>query len=366
MTTASDPVDPAPAPRNRRRYWAMIVFAALAFAAIAWSIGWALMAIHLRASIEDWMEHRRVVGDRLTHGDRVLTGFPLAIRFTFADVTWGRTDGPRRLETTTDSLAISARPWQPFTLRLASVGPVTGSWQAPSLSMAVTAAGATGAIRFEPGQLDRVELDLVEAVAVDGDRRVIARAARLAVQADPTPTADTAAGAALAGGVATTLEVALAADALEPTDILTPHLPFEGPADGRVRATVRGPLPISLDPAMLALWRDAGGVIDVDHFGLNWRPLDLTADGTVTLDGLLRPEGAATAEIRGLPAMIDRAVDQGLLAQDMASLLRLATAAFARTGSDGGSPSVRAPITIQGGRLNVGPIGILRVPSLVR
>lgn len=364
MTIASDPVDPqSPSPppprRSRRRFWAMIVFAALAFAAIAWSIGWVLLSIQLRASIDGWMEYRRSVGDRLTHGDRVLDGFPLQIRFTYVDVTWGRTDGQRNLMTTTDTLVISARPWEPFTLHLDSPGPVTGSWQAPSLTVGLTAADAAGAIRFSPGELDHLALDLRHAVAIDRQRQVIARADRVVVEADPTPTDD-------GGDIPATLQFFVSADALEPTDMLTPNLPFEGPADGRIRASVRGPLPISLDPPALALWRDAGGVIDVEHLGLNWRPLDLTADGTITLDGLMRPEGAASAEMRGLPAMIDRAVDRGLLAEDVAALLRLATAAFSRTGSDGGSPSVQAPLTLQDGRLAIGPFKILKVPSLVR
>ncbi|MDF1794433.1 MAG: DUF2125 domain-containing protein [Thalassobaculaceae bacterium] len=339
----------------------MIACAVVAFLAIGWSIGWVLLSIHLRASIDGWMDYRRAVGDRLTHGDRTLDGFPFAIRFTYVDINWTRVDGPRTLTTATDELLITARPWEPFLLRLSSAGPVTGSWQAPSLTVSMTAVRAEAAVGFTPTQLDHLELDLHQAVAVDRDRRVIARAARLVAQVDPTPGAR-----ADDGDVPATLQVALAADALEPIGLLTSHLPFEGPADGRIRAVVRGPLPISLDPASLALWRDAGGVIDVDHLGLNWRPMDLTADGTVTLDGLLRPEGAASAEIRGVSAMIDRAVDRGLLTGDMATLLRLATAAFSRTGSDGGSSSVRAPVTIQDGYLAIGPIKILRVPSLVR
>jgi hypothetical protein len=366
MTTASDPVDPPspsgpPSPRpSRRRFWVMIAFAALAFAAIAWSIGWVLLSIQLRASIDGWMDYRRSVGDRLTHGDRVLDGFPLTIRFTYVDVIWGRTDGQRELMTATDTLVISARPWEPFTLHLGSPGPVTGAWQAPSLTVGLTASDAAGAIRFAPGELDHLTLDLRHAVAIDRQRQVIARADRLQVEADPTPARQDG------GDIPATLQFFVSADALEPTDILTPNLPFEGPADGRIRASVRGPLPISLDPPSLALWRDAGGVIDVEHLGLNWRPLDLTADGTFTLDGMMRPEGAASAEMRGLPAMIDRAVDRGLLAEDVAALLRLATAAFSRTGSDGGSPSVQAPLTLQDGRLAVGPFKILKIPSLIR
>ena len=362
MTTASDPHSDSRPPSgrpSRRRFWAMIVFAVLAFAAIAWSIGWVLLSIQLRASIDGWMEYRRAVGDRLTHGDRVLDGFPLQIRFTYADVVWGRTDGLRDLMTATDKLVISAQPWDPLTLNLDSPGPVTGSWQAPSLAASLTAASAAGTLGFVPGALDDLALDLRQVVAVDRQRQVIARAQRLVVEADPTPMDD-------GGGVPPTLQLFVSADALEPTDLLTPNIPFEGPADGRIRASVRGPLPISLDPASLALWRDAGGVVDVEHLGLNWRPIDLTADGTLTLDGLMRPEGAASAEVRGLPAMIDRAVDRGLLAEDVATLLRLATAAFSRAGSDGGSPSVRAPLTVQDGRLAIGPFKILRVPSLVR
>lgn len=360
MSSASDPVDPIPSDRARARFWVMIGAAVLAFVAIAWSIGWVLMSIHLRASIDDWMDDRRAFGDRLTHGDRVLDGYPFRIRFTYDDVAWGRTDGERRLFTSTDRLEVSARPWRPLRLRLSSPGPVTGAWQAPSLDVSLTATSAEGSIDVAPRTLDRLELDLREAVAVDRDRRVVARAARLAVEADPSPDAD------LDGaGLATTLRLSLLAEALELADRVTPHLPFEGPADGRLRAVVRGPLPISLDPAALAVWRDAGGVIDVDHLGVTWQPMDLTAEGTLTLDGLMRPEGAATAEIRGLPAMIDRAVERGLLAENVAALLRLGTAAFSRT-DGGGRPAVRAPVTIQDGRLAVGPVKILRVPSLIR
>lgn len=371
MTSASDPnsIDPPiPEPRHpearrasRRRFWAMIGAAVLAFSAIGWSIGWVLLSIHLRASIDGWMDFRRAMGDRLTHGDQVLDGFPLAIRFTYADVDWRRADGPRILTASTDQLVVSAVPWAPLVLRLASDRPVTLSWTAPSLTVAITASSGDGALTLAPGQLDHVRFALHDAVAVDREHRVIARAARLAVDADPTPTAGTD-----DIGLAPTLLLSVSADSLEPTDILTPHIPFEGPADGRLRAVVRGPLPISLDPAALALWRDSGGVVDVDHLGLNWRPLDLTADGTVTLDGLLRPEGAAQAEIRGLPAMIDRVEDQGLIKRDVAALLRLATAAFSRTGGGAGGPSVQAPVTLQDGILSLGPFKILRVPSLVR
>lgn len=361
----SDPADPTPTAshsgRRSGRFWAMIGFAVLTFLAIAWSIGWVLLSINLRASIDNWMDYRRAVGDRLTHGDRVLDGYPFRIRFTYVDVEWIRVDGDRRLLASTDRLAVSARPWRPFRLRLSSPGPVAGAWQAPSLEVSLTAMSAQGVVGTTPQALDHLELDLREAVAFDRDGRVIARAERLALDADPSPAA-----APDETGLSTTLQVSLLAEALEPTDLLISHLPFEGPADGRLRAAVRGPLPISLDPTSLALWRDAGGVIDVDHLGLNWRPMDMTAEGTLTLDGLMRPEGAATAEIRGLPAMIDRAVTQGLLAEDMAALLRLATAAFSRTASDGGSPSVRAPVTIQDGRLAVGPVKLFRVPSLVR
>lgn len=361
MSSASDPVDPPQSDRRTGGFWVMIGFAILAFLAIAWSIGWVLLSINLRASIDNWMDFRRAVGDRLTHGDRVLDGYPFQIRFSYADVAWVRVDGDRRLIASTDRLVVSARPWRPFRLRLGSPGPVAAAWQAPSLDVSLTATSAEGVVGTTPRAIDALELDLREVVAADRGRRVIARAKRLALDADPTP-----ATAPDETGVSTTLRVSLLAEALEPTDILTPRLPFEGPADGRLKAVVRGPLPLSLDPASLALWRDSGGVIDVDHLGLSWRPMDLTAEGTLTLDGLMRPEGAATAEIRGLPAMIDRAVSQGLLAEDMATLLRLATAAFSRTTGDGGAPAVRAPVTIQDGRLAVGPIKILRVPSLVR
>ena len=340
----------------------MVVFAVVAFSAIGWSIGWILLSMSLRANLDQWMDARRADGEVLVHGDRTLDGFPFAIRFSFANVEWRRVDGQRRLSASTDRLDVEAVAWSPRVLRLSSPSPIALSWEAPSLEARLSAATAAGAIDLARAPVDRVTLTLDDVLALDSGRRVMARSDRLTLDVDPTPPRIPASP----GAAPATLILKATVDGLEPTESLPLRLPFDGPADASLRATVRGPLPLDIDPAELALWRDAGGVVDIDRLRVDWRPLDLTAEGTLALDGLMRPEGAATAEIRGLPETIDRSVDLGLMAPGLGALLKLATVAFSRTGSDGGSPAVQAPVTIQDGRLSIGPVAVARVPSLIR
>ncbi len=357
MSTASD----AGPPRGRR-FWAMIAFAGLAFAAIGWTIAWILLALHLRTGIDNWMDARRAQGEMLVHGDQTLGGFPFAIRFAFENVEWRRVDGSRTLSAGADRLRVAADALSPTRLDLHAAGAVSVRWESPFLEGRMTTTEAGGWVDLAAAPVDRVAVDLTGVTGFDRAGAVIARADRLSVVVDPTPPPRPASP----GSVPESLILLLTVDALEHAETAALRLPFEGPADASLSATVRGPLPLDIDPVELALWRDAGGVVDIDRLRIGWKPLDLTADGTLTLDGLMRPEGAATAEIRGLPATIDRSVDMGLLAPGLASLLKLATVAFSGNSRNGGGRAVRAPLTLQDGRFSIGPVAVARVAPLVR
>ena len=129
-------------------------------------------------------------------------------------------------------------------------------------------------------------------------------------------------------------------------------------------ARLLGPLPSGPRREALGLWRDAGGTVELDSFNLRWGGLDVHADGTFALDGAMRPIGALSAEVEGYDELIEAAVSAGGLTGAQAFALRTALDLMATEDGETGSERLEVPLTIQDGRLYVGPAAVIAVPPL--
>ncbi len=125
-----------------------------------------------------------------------------------------------------------------------------------------------------------------------------------------------------------------------------------------------GPPPAAWTSADLARWRDRGGVLDVRTVEIHWGPMTLRGAGRVTLDGSLRLQGEIQARIAGFQGLIDILLAQRLINEGAAQLLGLVLGLAAEPSEDGGPPEVRAPVTLNGGVLSLGPVPILTLPPL--
>lgn len=132
---------------------------------------------------------------------------------------------------------------------------------------------------------------------------------------------------------------------------------FEEPYDLDLDGAIKGPV------AGLARWRDSGGTVDLRRIVLSWGPLKVDGKGTVALDGEMRPLGAGTARLLGLPPTLDRLVARGQVKVQDASVAKIVLGLLAQPTADGGS-EITAPITAQNGRLFLGPVSILTLPRL--
>ena len=112
------------------------------------------------------------------------------------------------------------------------------------------------------------------------------------------------------------------------------------------------------NPAALARWRDAGGLLEVHELALAWGPLDLRAEGTAALDQRLRPQGAFTARIRGLPDALDAFAARGLIEPGVAFALKLTALTLAKRRDEAGTAVVELPITPQDGLFYLGPVAL--------
>ncbi|GHD41290.1 hypothetical protein GCM10017083_05530 [Thalassobaculum fulvum] len=345
--------------RHLRRRRLVVAGAGLAaLLAAGWTIAWQLVALRVEAAVTGWIDQRRALGDRIEHGPPALGGFPFTVDVTMRQVHWTREDGPTLLAAAAPELVASTPVWDPFRVAVRPVGggraSAAGSWG----SVTADADEALAVVTLGRRAPDRVDVTLRNIELTGPGGVVWAHVAAFDAVVDPTPEAESGAIAA----VPATLDVSGTATGIRPAG--AEALPFEGPAAVSWRAALRG----DVDPAAglpgLAMWRDAGGVIDVQYLSVSWPPIDLVGDGTVALDAAMRPEGAGVAEVQGIGEALDRLVAKGRMKPADAALLKLAAIAAGEPAADGRGQRVKAPVTVQDGTVRVGRIPVAKVRSI--
>ena len=129
--------------------------------------------------------------------------------------------------------------------------------------------------------------------------------------------------------------------------------------------SVRGALdPTDVSPDGLTRWRDTGGTLELADFSLVWGPLQIAGDGTLAVDDALQPVGAFTAQIAGLDRLVDLLERTGRMRPQQAAIARIALAVLTRAPANGGAPQARLPVSIQNQQLSIGPIPLLRLPTI--
>ncbi|MEQ9332175.1 DUF2125 domain-containing protein [Thalassobaculum sp.] len=358
-TTRPGPGRPQPADRKPlRRRLGLVAGGAVLLLVAGWIIAWQLVALRVEASLGSWIDQRRALGDRIEHGPMALGGFPLTVAVTLRQVHWTREDGPTLLAAAASEVVASSPLWNPFRVTVVPTGggraSAAGSWGSVTadagLVVAVVSLGQHG-----PRQ---VELTLRNLDLIGPGGAVLATVEAVDAHIDPTPEPESGAVAA----VPTTLEVSGSAAGVRPTGV--ERLPFEGPATLSWQAALRGAVDPTAGLPGLAMWRDAGGVIDVNHLSVSWSPVDLVGDGTVALDAAMRPEGAGVAQVQGVAEALDRLVALGRLKPGDAALLKIAAIAASEPSEDGSRQRLKAPVSAQDGTLRIGQFPVARVRSI--
>ena len=140
--------------------------------------------------------------------------------------------------------------------------------------------------------------------------------------------------------------------------------PLKNPVDEiSLGVTVMGAIPAGSARPAAAAWRDAGGTLEVDHFGLRWGELAITASGTAALDAELQPEAAFSGGVEGYDSLMTALVAAGRLRESDARLARLGLTLLARPGPDG-RPEIRTSFAIQNGQMFFGPAKLGPAPRI--
>jgi len=132
-----------------------------------------------------------------------------------------------------------------------------------------------------------------------------------------------------------------------------------------VDASLFGTLPDGDTQTAAALWRDAGGVLEVNDLKVRWGPLGVESTGTLTLDQAMRPLAAMTADIIGYGDIIDALIMSNAIPLGDAFLAKVAFNMLAEEPEGGGPRALRGvPVTAQNGDLFVGPVEVAKLSPI--
>lgn len=348
--------------RRKLRLKLLILLLIPALAALYAGI-WYHLAGEARRGLQNWAEARRAEGFTVGWDSYEISGFPAALRITIEKPVFGKASAAPGYEAHAPLLVAEARPWafREWHVRAPNGGhlAVEPALARPAVALDATTIDVTTAPHEHdpatgdgtpqvPGTLASIVAD---GITIDADSHLaIAHAAVQAVV--PSRPAQSH----LETWISATLQI----------ERLT--LPAAVPPLGdtidriAVALAVKGTIPSGPRREALAAWRADGGTLEVEKLDLGWGDLGVAANGTLALDQALQPEGALTATIKGYGAIIDALVGGGTMKAGDAAVAKLALGLLAKPGPDGSS-QVNAPVTIQGGRLFIGPARVYRLPN---
>ena len=331
----------------------ILALAVLLALAAGWTGFWVWSAGQLETAVARFADQQRARGLTISYEGPAVSGFPVGLSAGFdaplvaAPQGW-RWAGP--------AVSGRARVWSPFTIETDFPGLHRITFkpepQAPDVEIEAEAEEASAWARLRSdGQVDQGAIAIGQLV-VRSPLVGPSAAERLVGRYGPSRPGETAAGPEL--------DLAFeGAGLILPEKIETPL--------GRqiesaiIEATLVGEIPPGKPKQALARWRESGGKLEVMRLSTVWGPLQLEAEGTASLDAQFRPIGAFQTRIRGLAETLDALARAGIIESGAVFAAQLALAALGGDGENG----LQVPITLQEGRVFLGPVPIARLSPVL-
>ncbi len=348
----------------------LIVAVLVLVAGTAVNAGWYYARFIAGRAVDDWAEAQRGDGIDVTWAERTITGWPL------------RLDGLFRAPRATMAAPNRQIAWRGpnAAVRFYLLAPDTIDFGAPGQHLfTVTEDGTTANFTLDAGSLvARTEKGLGgtfhtlsaggTALRLTGPEDAPLASAKAVQMVWDQPVGNAA--EQTAGTPPISLTMLLRADSLKFAPGVLPPTP--APVLGNEISVIRADAALNgvIDPHQpvpqaLAGWRDAGGIIDVNRLEIVWGPLHMAGDGTLALDAALQPEGAFSVRVSGLTDVLTAMENASMIDARTAAIARITLAVLARPPENGGPPEARVPLTIQNGRVSVGPVALLKLPTIV-
>ncbi|MGL4729059.1 MAG: DUF2125 domain-containing protein [Bosea sp. (in: a-proteobacteria)] len=282
---------PAAMPGERSRFWLYAPYAVVLLLLVGWAGFWFMVKGRVAAGVDAWMVREAEAGRDWSCARRSIAGFPFRIEVKCDEVKLIRRNDPSAPEMSLGRLLVVAQVYDPRHIIAESPGPLAGVW----------ADGRKAEVSWEKAQLSlRSSRNGFERASLVAEKPVLAtsgfdaeplRAARSEAHLRPAPSR------AADHAYELSLDVTGLASAMLDQLSGTP-----GPTNIKLSATATraGALVGGLTPATIEAWRVAGGVVELQRFGMMKGRAVLEGSGWVGLDELRRVRGKIDASQSGI------------------------------------------------------------------
>ncbi len=312
-----------------------------------YTAAWFYVAGRLTEAIDAWAVAQRAAGWTVDYGAPAVSGFPVRATARLREPAVAAPGGAWRVAA--PALTVTVTLAAPHQATFETAGHIAmGFVDGRSAGLDVAAARVVAHAPAADGQHVEATLDAPQLAVAQTPLKLAARTATAAAVIHPAP----------AGPDQPAFDLRIGLDQL--TGLVLPGGPDSVSLDGS--ATLKGQLPPGRLSQSVPAWRDQGGVIELHRLQLD-AGLQLTVEGTLALDGDLRPLGAGTAVLRNADVLLPMLAAAGRLDAKQLPMARILLAALAKPGADG-KPEIRAPVTAQDGWLTLGPLKVAPLAPL--
>lgn len=340
---------PAGAPRPRR-FWLYLPFALLMLAAAGWSALWFYGRSRINAEFDTFLTRQASLGREWSCPNRSLGGFPFRIEGRCTDPSYRQTTAEGEVAGSLKGLTVVATTAGAFNLAHVVTefeGPLTV--KAAGLPDTVTTwKTARSSVRGGVNRLERVSIEVDNPVVTIGGGAARWSADKL--------TAHLREGVDAANPGAYDLAVRVERAVVPDADaLLNSADPINLELDSRLLKV--GPIDRRDWRQSIENWRANGGTVKIEQLKLSKGAPRVEATGDLRLDEQRRPEGRLDASFVNAGALLQ----QFGIGGGASSLVGALLGGSRRAEGQRREATMRLPLTLDGGRVAVGPF---RIPGL--
>lgn len=319
-------------------------FLGLILLCAAWSVLWKVTADTVDAGIDQWFADERQAGRLWSCQDRSLGGYPFRIEVRCAGASFTTAPGVAPASGRIGDILAVSNAYRPNLIVAEAQPPL--HFQTSEAQVDVTWDSLRVSHRTKDGDFAAAAAEMtrpVVQIAQNGPALEVLRAERVELHARPRPSG---------GG----FEAALRA--VQVKSPFADRVTGEGaPLDLIARADADGqglltPAPL---PVRLEAWRRAGGMLNISELKLGKGAATMEATGRLGLDGAHRPQGRLDMVATGVEPLLQRfGVPTAAVAiGSVLSGLLGGAKARAEAPPEG---ELKLPLTLQNGRVTIGPV----------
>ncbi|MBL28150.1 MAG: hypothetical protein CMM50_11455, partial [Rhodospirillaceae bacterium] len=305
----------------------LLLAVALVVAAGGYTTYWFVLRARAESAVEDWVAAQRRSGTEITYRSFEIGGFPYRLEADIQGLSVARGEAAVPWSWQSDRVLLITQPWSLRHFVAVTDAPSQLAYWFGGIEYRVNVALSEGraSTRVDGnGQLAMGAVDLRDLRLTDGDDAMsLGSIGRFQVHVRPG-----------AEETENTFDAVLQADGVD--------LPGSGPAalGNRVEhvlvdASWSGPLPDADFAEAVAAWREAGGAVDVHALTVDWGPLGVDGDATLSVDDAMRPLGAGVVRVAGSDALVDALSAEGNIDGTMAAAAKIGLALIAKRPPDG-------------------------------